>query len=131
MGLSPAPGFPERAGTSFESKTGANASRRGPLRYEEGIGTDTDVPHDFVHGASDGYVTAPGRVNRNAVVWDKPAAETMRERAHVGSASWVESNDLLQPFAESAFTGYTAPKWDESVRDGGRYQRHSPAVVQD
>jgi hypothetical protein len=132
MALAPTPNpSPERGTTSYQSKLGSNTARRGTLRFEEGIGTDTDVPNDFVHGAADGYVTAPGRVNRNGIVWDKPAADTMRERAHVGSAAWIDSNDMLNDFAASAFTGYTDHKWEEVTRDGGKYSRHTPAIVQE
>lgn len=129
--LGPAPEFPERVGSVYEAKIGVNATRRGPLRFEEGVATDTDVPNDFQHGAVDGYVTAPGRPNRNAIVWEKPAAETMKERAHVGSASWVEAPTFLGEFAHGSFGDYGAQTYEQVDRSGGRYQRFNPAVVDD
>jgi len=60
------------------------------------IATDTDVPQEFSKGAAQGYIPAAGRPNRNAAVHTKPAEETMRERAHVGSAAWVEAPNTLQ-----------------------------------
>ena len=47
MTISPAPRFPERAPQVYEMKGADNATRRGPLRFEEGVATDTDVPADF------------------------------------------------------------------------------------
>ena len=83
MTISPAPQFPERAPQVYERKESGNVTRRGPLRFEEGIATDTDVPNDFQVGMTSGQATAPGRPNRNAPVWQKTAAETLSERAHV------------------------------------------------
>ena len=90
MTISPAPRFPERAPQVYERKGADNATRRGPLRFEEGVATDTDIPNDFQLGMQQGSAVAAGRPNRNAPVWQKPAAETLAERAHVGSASWTE-----------------------------------------
>ena len=50
MTISPAPRFPERAPQIYEMKESGNATRRGPLRFEEGVATDTDVPEDFQVG---------------------------------------------------------------------------------
>ena len=84
--LAPAPGAPEVVSSFYERKDGMNAARRGPLRFEEGIATDTDVPNDFVLGVRQGTMPAPGRPNHNANVYEKYPDETMRERAHLGSA---------------------------------------------
>lgn len=134
--IAPDPKFPERPSTAFERKVAPptanyNSAREGTLRFEEGIGSDTDVPSDLQKGILDGYASAPGRPNRNAVVWEKPAAETTRERAHLGSASWVDSQDVLGEFAQGAFTDYTAPAYEQEQRDGGHYMRPNHAVVQD
>ena len=58
MGIAPDPQFPERAPQIFERK-GADgfAGNRGPLRFEEGIATDTDVPNDFMKGMAQGSAT--------------------------------------------------------------------------
>jgi hypothetical protein len=131
MSISPAPRFPERAPQNYERKGADNATRRGPLRFEEGIATDTDVPNDFVKGMQSGSAVAPGRPNRNAPVWQKPAAETMAERAHVGSASWVEAPTFLGEFAHGTMNDYSAAQIETVARSGGRTQRQSATVVND
>ena len=131
MSISPAPRFPERAPQIYERKGADNVTRRGPLRFEEGIATDTDVPNDFQTGLMSGSATAPGRPNRNAPVWQKPAAETLAERAHVGSASWVEAPTYLGEFAHGTMNDYSAAQIETVVRSGGRTQRMSPTVVND
>ncbi|NBT46650.1 MAG: hypothetical protein EBT07_02355 [Actinobacteria bacterium] len=131
MGISPAPRFPERAPQVYERKAGANDIRRGPLRFEEGIATDTDVPSEFQKGMMQGMISAQGRPNRNANVFEKPAAETLSERAHVGSAAWVEAPTFLGEFAHGSFTDYAEQKFEEVIRSGGRTQRMSPTVVND
>ena len=131
MTISPASQFPERAPQVYERKGADNVTRRGPLRFEEGIATDTDVPTDFQKGMMQGSATAPGRPNRNAPVWDKPAAETLSERAHVGSAAWVEAPTFLGEFAHGTMNDYSAAKIETVARSGGRSQRVSPTVVTD
>ena len=131
MGIGPAPVFPERSPQSYDVKLGGNAERRGPLRFEEGIATDTDVPTDFQKGVASGSATAPGRPNRNAPVWQKPAAETLAERAHVGSASWIEAPTFLGEFAHGSFTNYAEQTVETVVRSGARTQRLNPTVVND
>jgi hypothetical protein len=115
VNLAPTPRFPERdrGAVNYEAKGAANPERRGPLRFEEGIATDTDVPNDFQLGAMQGYRTAPGRPNHNLNVFIKPAAETMRERAHVD----VDAN--------------AARRFEEVNRSGGRYERLHGAVITD
>lgn len=131
MGLAPNPGFPERVGTTYETKVGVNGARRGPLRFEEGLATDSDIPSDFTEGVMQGYRTAPGRPNHNANVYEKYPDETMRQRAHVGSAAWVEAPTFLGEFAHGANNNLSAIKYEEVDRSGGRYERLNPANVPD
>jgi len=131
MGIAPAPGFPERAPQAYELKMAGNEERRGPLRFEEGLATDTDVPTDFQKGIASGFASAPGRPNRNAPVWQKPAAETLGERAHVGSASWIEAPTFLGEFAHGSFTNYAEQTHEMVVRSGARTMRMNPTVVND
>ena len=131
MAISPAPRFPERAPQIYERKMGDNPVRRGPLRFEEGVATDTDVPADFQKGIMQGSAVAPGRPNRNAPVWQKPAAETLSERAHVGSAAWAEAPTFLGEFAHGSFTDYAEQTFESVARSGGRQQRVAPTVVTD
>ena len=131
MGLAPAPQFPERAPQAYELKGAGNMERRGPLRFEEGIATDTDVPSDFQVGIQNGFSAAPGRPNRNAPVWQKPAAETLSERSHVGSASWIEAPTFLGEFAHGSFSQNAEQIIETRIVTGGRTQRLNATVVTD
>jgi hypothetical protein len=131
MGISPAPQFPERAPHAYAVSMAGNEERRGPLRFEEGIATDTDVPTEFQKGIMSGFAAAPGRPNRNAPVWQKPAAETLAERAHVGSASWIEAPTFLGEFAHGSFSNNAEQIIETKVVSGGRMQRLNPTVVND
>jgi len=131
MTLAPNPSFPERGDYNYEAKLGQNVARRGPLRFEEGVATDTDVPNEFTKGVMQGYVTAPGRPNHNANVYEKWPEETMAERAHVGSAAWVEAPTFLGEYAHGSFNAYAEQKYEQVTRSGGRYGRINPASVQD
>ena len=132
--IAPSPRVAESASNVYERKVldprgNYNADRRGPLRFEEGIATDSDVPNDFTTGILQGVATPPGRPNHNLNVFEKPAAETMQERVHVGSAAWVDSPPLLGEFAQGSFSDDSDLEYQEVVRNGGRYQRVSPSVV--
>ena len=131
MGIAPQPQFPERAPQSYEMKGAGNPERRGPLRFEEGIATDTDVPNDFQVGIMSGFAAAPGRPNRNAPVWQKPAEETLSERAHVGSAAWIEAPTFLGEFAHGSFSNNAEQIVETKVVSGGRTMRLNPTVVND
>lgn len=132
MTIAPSPQVPERGEFYYDRKVSpALPGQRGPLRFEEGLATDTDIPNEIALGARQGYIPAPGRPNRNAPVHTKTAEETMRERAHVGSASWVEAPDMLNDFAGGAFTDHGVNVFEEVFRNGAHQQRPNPAVVQD
>jgi hypothetical protein len=132
MSIAPDPQFPERAANTYDRKmAAATPGQQGPLRFEEGIGTDTDVPNEFMLGAQQGYTPAAGRPNRNAAVHTKTAEETMSERAHVGSAAWIEAPDYLGEFSGAAFEDHGSNTFEEVFRNGSRQQRPNPAQVQD
>lgn len=130
--IAPAPQFPERAPQMYDRKFSPGIpGETGPLRFQEGVTTDSDVPNDFVKGAMQGYISAPGRPNHNANVFEKYPEETMRERAHVGSCAWIEAPTFLGEFAQGAFTDHGVIRYEEVFRTGGRYQRLNPTVVTD
>lgn len=132
MPISPAPRFEEKAEVFYDRKMSpALPGQRGPLRFEEGIATDTDVPMEFQKGAMQGYIPAPGRINHNANVFEKFPEETMAERAHVGSAAWVEAPMMLGEFASEAFADHGVVQFEEVMRNGGHQVRLNPAVVHD
>lgn len=129
--LAPQDPYPERVSNVYETKVAPNRPGQvGPLRFEEGLGTDTDIPNEFVHGIMQGYVTAPGRPNHNANVYEKYPDETMRERVHVGSSSWVEAPTYLGAFAAGT-TAEAEVKYIEVTRDGTRQERRNAAEVLD
>lgn len=131
MGIAPAPQFPERSPNLYERKLADNPERRGPLRFEEGVATDTDVPSDFETGIMNGFAAAPGRPNRNAPVWQKPAAETLSERAHVGSAAWIEAPSQLGEFAHGSMSQNAEQFIETKMVSGARIARLNPTVVND
>ena len=122
--------FPERVTNVIEAKMAPDApGGRGPDRFQEGIASDTDVPNDFMLGVRQGYEVG-ARPNQNKNVFEKPPAETMQERAHVGSASWVEAPDYLSAFAGGT-SNEAERKYVAVERSGGNYMRPSAAVVND
>lgn len=132
MGLAPNPQFPEKFPNIYERKMAPSIpGNRGPLRFEEGVATDTDVPNDFQQGMGDGYMSAPGRPNHNMKVDTKPAEQTLAERAHVGSAAWVEAPTFLGEFAHGSFSDYAEVEYEMVRRSGGHYLRGNPANVPD
>lgn len=122
---------PERGASSYDVVQAPDApGGRGPLRFEEGIATDTAVPDDFMIGMMQGYQTAPGRPNHNANVYIKTAEEVTRERAHLGSAAWPEAPTYTGAFAEGA--GPEAERmYIAVVRDGAHYNRPAASQVRD
>lgn len=133
MTIAPTPHFPENAGNTYERQVAPNITgNRGPLRFEEGIASDTDVPSDFRRGMTEAAIPAPGRSNHvNPNQLFKHADETMSERAHVGSASWVEAPTFLSEFAHGSMTNYAEQTYEQVNRGGGRHERRAPATVHD
>jgi hypothetical protein len=130
--IAPTPQFPEKVGATYERKmSAAQPGLRGPLRFEEGIATDTDVPNDFQVGLDQGYDTPAGRPNHNVNVMEKFPEETMKQRAHMGSAAWVEAPTYLGEYSQGNFGDHSEVVIEEVVRSGARTQRMNPAVVAD
>ncbi len=129
MTLAPAPRVPQQQSTVYEVKVAPDApGGRGPLRFEEGLATDTDLPNEFVTGMRQGYID-DGR-GHNANVYEKEAELTMRERVHVGSASWVEAPTYLQGFMGGQ-SDEAEKTYIQVSRDGGHYARRNAAQVLD
>jgi hypothetical protein len=132
MAIAPVPSFPERTPTFFDQKVGESIpGNEGPHLFQEGLGSDPDIPADFVTGIRQGETPAPGRPNRNAPVFIKPPAETMKQRAHAGSASWVEAPTFLREFVQGSFTNYDSPQWELEMGSETRLHRAAPNVVRD
>jgi hypothetical protein len=125
--IAPDPEFRESADRYYEVKQANNTARRGPLRFQEGLASDTDVPSEFARGAMQGYQTPPGRANHNMNVFEKSAEETTRERAHVGSASWPEAPTFLSEMAAGA--SETEQEYLQVDRGEGHKARHNYARV--
>lgn len=131
MPIAPQNPYQERGQQAFEGTFAPSMpGGRGPLRFEEGIATDTDVPSDFARGAYLDPSFAPGRLNHNDPAGvHKSAADTMRERAHLGSAAWVDSPALLGDFVEGAGVGQRIEYERVQNPMDRRVNRPAPTVV--
>ena len=112
----------------YEHAVAYNPTRRGPLRFEEGVATDTDIPTDFGRGA---YGDTGGDGRGRPFVCVKSPEETMRERAHVGSASWIEAPTMLSDFVIGASVGQAPPSFEMELGSERRLLRINPAMVND
>jgi hypothetical protein len=129
MGIAPAPQFPEHVGNVYETKLApAQPGLRGPLRFEEGLATDTDIPNDFQRGMIESNGTPNGMVDPETQY--KHAEEVYKQRAHAGSAAWVDSPPYLGAFAGGAGEGQVI-EYIQEQRSGGRYDVLNAAVVHD
>jgi hypothetical protein len=133
VNVAPAPQFPERSPNVFErSMAPSIPMNKGPLRFEEGVATDTDVPRDFGRGAYADTAPAPGRMNHNnPEMFYKYPEETMRERAHVGSASWIEAPSVLREFVQGSMSGDGMPQFEYEQNSGMHMNRQNATVVND
>ncbi len=133
MNVAPAPMFPEKHSPVFERSFAPSIPmNKGPLRFEEGVATDTDVPADFAQGAYEDTAPSPMRQNHNnPEAFYKHAMDTMRERAHVGSASWIEAPTVLSDFVQGAMAGDGMPTFEYEYNTGGHMNRPNPTVVFD
>jgi hypothetical protein len=114
--------------SGYEHALAQNNTRRGPLRFEEGVATDTDIPNDFGMGA---YGDPGGDARGRAYTVRKDPGETMRERAHVGSASWIEAPTMLSDFVIGAQAGQRGLEFEMELGSEARLYRINPAQVQD
>ena len=133
MNVAPAPMFPEKHSPVFERSFAPSIPmNKGPLRFEEGVATDTDVPMDFAQGAYEDTAPSPMRQNHNnPEAFYKHAMDTMRERAHVGSASWIEAPTVLSDFVQGSMAGDGMPTFEYEYNTGGHMNRPNPTVVFD
>jgi hypothetical protein len=105
---------------------------KGPLRFEEGVATDTDVPRDFAQGAYMDGAPSPMRMNHNnPEMFYKHAEQTMAERAHVGAATWIEAPTVLSEFVQGSVAGDAMPTFEYEYNTGGHMNRPNPTVVYD
>lgn len=112
----------------YERAVAFNAARRGPLRFEEGVATDTDIPNDFGMGA---YGDPGGDGRGRPFTPIKSPEETMSERAHVGSATWIEAPTMLSDFVIGASIGQGPPSFEMELGSERRLLRLNPAMVND
>jgi hypothetical protein len=112
----------------FETAIAVNNTRRGPLRFEEGVATDTDIPNEFGLGA---YGDTGGDGRGRPFTQRKDPAETMRERYHVGSSSWIEAPAMLSDFVIGASAGQSDPQFEMELGSERRLLRPNPAQVND
>lgn len=114
--------------TGYEAAIAVNYDRRGPLRFEEGVATDTDVPFEFGRGAY-GDTEGDYRGRQTMAGMLKYPQETMRQKVHVGSASWIEAPLQLSEFVQGASMDH--PQFERVQGSEYRIPRLNPTVVQD
>ena len=131
--VAPVPMFPERGEHVFERDIAPSIPmNKGPLRFEEGIATDTDVPRDFAQGAYMDTAPSPMRMNHNnPEMFYKYPWQTMQERAHVGAATWIEAPTVLSEFVQGSVAGDSMPYFEYEYNTGGHMNRPNPTVVWD
>lgn len=112
----------------YEGAIAINNTRRGPLRFEEGVATDTDVPFEFGRGA---YADTMGDGRGRSFTVIKDPMETTRERVHVGSASWIEAPTILQDFVYGVTAAHGFPEFEMEYGSERRILRMNPAIVMD
>lgn len=121
--------FPESQRNVFERQYAPSIpGNRGPLRFEEGVATDTDVPNDFGKGAY-GDTAGDTRGRPGSEMFYKHAADTMRERAHVGSAAWIEAPEVLGDFVQGAQSGDGMPTFEYAYNSGAHQARPNAVRV--
>ena len=85
---------------------------------------------DFGQGAYADTSSSPVRMNHNNPdMFYKPAEQTMRERAHVGSASWIEAPEVLSDFVAGAVAGDGIPTFEMVGNTGYHMNRPNPTRV--
>ncbi len=109
----------------YETAYAQNTTRRGPLRFEEGVATDTDIPNEFGRGA---YGDPAGDHRGRALTASKSPEETARERAHIGSAAWIEAPTFLGAFAAGA--GEVPQKYIVGYGSNVPIRRYNPVTVE-
>jgi len=121
--------YPEQQQNVFETKYGPEITgNRGPQRFQEGVESDTDVPNDFARGAyADTQPSDPGSSHPSGEMFHKWPEETLRERAHVGSASWIEAPEVLGDFVQGSVSGDGQPTF-EYAYNSGLHQNRPNAV---
>jgi hypothetical protein len=131
MTVAPQNPYPEQQQGVFERVLAPSyTSNRGPQRFQEGIQTDTDVPMDFAKGAYADTAPADGRSSHpSREMFYKWPEETMRERAHVGSASWIEAPEVLGDFVTGTVAGDGPRRWEQAYNSGMHMNRPNAVRV--
>ena len=84
---------------SYEHAIAVNHARRGPLRFEEGVATDTDIPNDFGCGAY-------GDTGATAAAVRSLSSRTRTRRCvsvpTSARATWIEAPTMLNDFVIGA-----------------------------
>lgn len=121
--------FPEKGVNVFEGKVAPSITgNRGPQRFQEGIESDTDVPNDFGKGAY-GDTSGDSRGKPTREMFYKWPEETMRQRAHVGSASWIEAPEVLGDFVQGSISGDGQPSFEYAYNSGAHQNRPNAVRV--
>jgi hypothetical protein len=131
MTIAPQNPYPEQQQGVFERTMAPSITgNRGPLRFQEGVQTDTDVPNDFAKGAYADTAPADGRSSHpSREMFYKWPEETMKQRAHVGSAAWIEAPEMLGDFVTGTAAGDGPRRWENAYNSGSHMNRPNPVRV--
>lgn len=131
MTIAPQNPYAEQQQGVYETQMAPSITgNRGPQRFQEGVESDTDVPNDFAKGAYADTVPSDGRSSHpSREMFYKWPEDTMRERAHVGSASWIEAPEVLGDFVVGTQGGDGPRRWEEAFNTGGYMNRPNPVRV--
>lgn len=129
--IAPQNPFPESMRNVYERSLAPSIPmNRGPLRFEEGVFYEPEVQMDFAQGAYSDTAPSPMRMNHNnPSMFYKPAEQTMQERAHVGSAAWIEAPSVLSEFVDGATAGDGMPTFEMTMNSGMHMNRPNPTRV--
>ena len=129
--IAPQNPYPESMRNVFErSMAPSIPGNRGPQNFQEGVAQESEVTYDFAEGAYMDTASAPGRQNHNNPdMFYKPAEQTMQERAHVGSAAWIEAPAVLSDFVTGSVAGDGMPRFETAVNSGMHMNRPNPVRV--
>lgn len=130
MTISPQNPFPEQQQGVFERTVAPSITgNRGPLRFQEGVMTDTDVPNDFAKGAYQDTAPSGRGSTPSREMFYKWPEETMKERAHMGSASWIEAPEMLGDFVTGTGAGDGPRRWEMAYNSGSHMNRPNAVRV--
>ena len=114
--------------SGYEHALAVNTTRRGPLRFEEGVATDTDIPNDFGVGA---YGDPGGDGRGRSFTCRKDPAMTMPSAHMSARRRGSRLRRCCSDFVIGASAGQAGPQFEMELGSEQRLIRLNPAQVND